>query len=169
MALKDRMRRSPRITRMVFNLWPCIRGTGGRVTYIAPDWSELRVKLPLNWRTRNYVGTIFGGSLYASVDPFLMLMLIERLGRDYVVWDKAASIRFRKPGTRTLHATFVVDDAELADIKAEVDSAGGTLDRTWTLDLVDADGTVYASVEKVLYIATKDADRARRARRTEPT
>jgi acyl-coenzyme A thioesterase PaaI-like protein len=169
MALKDSMRRSPRITRMVFNLWPCIRGTGGRVTYIAPDWSELQVKLPLNWRTRNYVGTIFGGSLYASVDPFLMLMLIERLGRDYVVWDKAASIRFRKPGTSTLHATFTVDDDQVADIRAEVDAAGGTLDRSWTVDLVDVDGVVHASVEKVLYIATKDADRARRARRTAAT
>ncbi len=169
MGLKDSMRRSPRITRMVFNQWPCIRGTGARVSYIAPDWSELRVKLPLNWRTRNYVGTIFGGSLYASVDPFLMLMLIERLGRDYVVWDKAATIRFRKPGTSTLTATFSIDDDEVADIRTAVDSAGGTLDRTWQVDLVDADGVVHASVEKVLYIATKDADRARRARREATT
>lgn len=165
MALKDSMRRSPRITRMVFNLWPCIRGTGGRVTYIAPDWSELRVKLPLNWRTRNYVGTIFGGSLYAAVDPYLMLMLIERLGREYVVWDKAASTRFRKPGTTTLRATFSVSDDDVADIKAAVEEAGGTLDRTWQVDLVDVEGVVHASVEKVLYIATKDADRARRAKR----
>ena len=168
MALKDSMQRSPRITRMVFNLWPCIRGTGGRVTHIAPDWSELRVKLPLNWRTRNYVGTIFGGSLYSAVDPFLMLMLIERLGRDYVVWDKSASIRFRKPGTSTLHATFTVDDAEVADLRAAVDAAG-SLDRTWQVDLVDSEGVVHASVEKVLYIATKDADRARRARREATT
>ena len=169
MGLMDSLRRSPRITRMVFNLWPCIRGTGARVTYIAPDWSELRVKLPLSWRTRNYVGTIFGGSLYASVDPFLMLMLLERLGPGYVVWDKAATIRFRTPGRSTLRATFRVDDAEVADIRAAVDAAGGTLDRTWQVDLVDADGVVHAEVEKVLYIATKDADRARRARREAAT
>jgi acyl-coenzyme A thioesterase PaaI-like protein len=165
MGLKDGMRRSPRITRLVFNLWPCIRGTGARVTHIAPDWSELRVRLPLTWRTRNYVGTIFGGSLYASVDPFLMLMLIERLGPGYVVWDKSASIRFRRPGRSTLTATFRLPDAEVAEIRAAVADAGGSLDRTWRVDLVDAEGVVHASVEKVIYIATTDADRARRARR----
>lgn len=165
MGILTRTRRSPRLTRMVFNLWPCIRGTGGRVTHISPDWSELTVRLPLSWRTRNYVGTVFGGSLYAAFDPFLMLMLMERLGRDYVVWDKAASIRFRRPGTRTLHATFRIDDDELAAIRAAVDEAGGAVDRTWTVDVVDDDGTTYATIEKVLYVATKAADRARRARR----
>ena len=144
MGLKDSMQRSPCLTRVAFNLWPCIRGTGGRVTYIAPGWSELSVKPPLSWRTRNCVGTIFGGSLYSAVDPFLMLMLIERLGRDYVVWDEAASIRFREPGTSTLHATFGIG-----------------------IDDADADGVVHASVEKVLYIATKDTHRVRRARTTE--
>lgn len=163
MSLHARIRRSPRLTRFFFNLWPCIRGTGVRVEYIANDWSELRVRLPLNWRTRNYVGTIFGGSLYGAVDPFYMLMLLQRLGRDYVVWDKAATVRFRRPGTQTLRATFHLSDEEVTEIRSAVDEAGGTLDRTWTVDLVDPDGAVCASVEKVIYVATKDADRARRA------
>lgn len=162
MSLRVRMRRSTRLTRFVFNLWPCVRGSGGRVTHIAPDWSELRVRLPLSWRTRNYVNTIFGGSLYASVDPYFMLMLLERLGSDYVVWDKAASIRFRRPGRSTLTATFRIDDAEVADIRAAVADEGGSIDRTYTVDLVDKDGVVHASVDKVLYIATKEFDRARR-------
>ncbi|HEY3270721.1 MAG TPA: DUF4442 domain-containing protein, partial [Geothrix sp.] len=69
-----------RLFRWAFNVWPCFRGTGARVAFIASDWSEVRIRLPLSWRTRNYVGTIFGGSLYAGVDPFYMLMLIHRLG-----------------------------------------------------------------------------------------
>jgi acyl-coenzyme A thioesterase PaaI-like protein len=164
-SLRDRILASPRTARIAFNAWPCIRGTGARVEHIAPDWSELRVRLPLKLRTRNYVGTIFGGSMYGAVDPFLMLMLIKRLGPGYVVWDKAATIRFRRPGTRTLSVTFHVTDAELEEIRREVDEAGGTLDRTWTIELVDPDGAVCASVDKVLYVATKDADRARRAAR----
>jgi hypothetical protein len=52
-----------------FNFFPAFRGTGARITYIAGDYREMRVELPLNWRTRNYVGTIFGGSLYGAVDP----------------------------------------------------------------------------------------------------
>lgn len=163
MRLRDRMRRSPRLTRVMFNLWPCIRGTGGRVAYIAPDWSEVRIRLPLNWRTRNYVGTIFGGSLYAAVDPFLMLMLLERLGPGHVVWDKAASVRFVRPGTRTLHATCRIDDAELAAVRTALEQGKGQLDRTYGIELVDDDGVVYARIEKVVYVATKEAHAVRRS------
>ena len=88
--------------RWLFNLLPAYRGTGGRVTYIASDFREVRVKLPLSWRTRNYVGTIYGGSLYGAVDGVYMVMLIRILGPEYIVWDKAATIRFRKPGRSTL-------------------------------------------------------------------
>src|SRR5260370_31069378 len=94
--------------RWKLNLFPAYRGTGARATYIADDFAEVRVKLPLSWRTRTLVGTIFGGSLYAAVDPVYMIMLIHLLGREYVVWDKAATIRFRKPGRSTLTATFKI-------------------------------------------------------------
>ena len=106
-----------RLFRWGFNLWPCFRGTGARVAFIASDWREVRVRLPLSWRTRNYVGTIFGGSLYAAVDPFFMIMLMKNLGPGFVVWDKAAAIRFRKPGRDTLSATFRLDEAELTEIR----------------------------------------------------
>src|SRR5512145_941822 len=95
-----------RVQRFGFNLFPAYRGTGGRVTYIAHDWREVRVEIPLSRRTRNYVGTIFGGSMYGAVDPIYMLMLIRCLGADYVVWDKAATIRFLRPGRSTLRANF---------------------------------------------------------------
>ncbi len=143
-----------RILRWKFNLFPAYRGTGARVTYIASDFREIRVRLPLSWRTRNYVGTIFGGSLYASVDPMYMIMLIQLLGAQYVVWDKAASIRFRKPGRTTLTATFRIDDAELDAIRAAT-ASGEPIDRTYTVDLVDRDGVVHASVEKIVYIRRK--------------
>ena len=142
-----------------------MRGMGGRVTYIAPDWSEIRVRLRLKLRTRNYVGTIFGGSLYGSVDPYYMLMLMQRLGDDYVVWDKAATIQFKRPAHRTVYATFRISDDDLADI-AQSAAERGELDRTFVVDLVDQDGVRYATVEKVLYIATREAYVARaRARK----
>src|SRR5215475_5393241 len=100
--------------RWMFNLFPAYRGTGGRVTYIAADFREVRVKLPLSWRTRNYVGTIFGGSLYGAVDPVYMIMLIRILGPGWTVWDKAATIHFRRPGRETLFARFVLGDEEIA-------------------------------------------------------
>jgi hypothetical protein len=159
------VRRLPHpLVRHMFNLWPAIRGSGARVEHVAPDWSELRVRLPRSWRTRNYVGTTFGGSMYAAVDPFQMLLLIRRLGPAYVVWDKSATIRFRRPGRTTLRATFRLDDAELAELRAALD-AQGQLDRTWTIDLVDDDGVVHASVDKVVYLATAEAHAARQAAR----
>jgi acyl-coenzyme A thioesterase PaaI-like protein len=145
-----------RLFRWWFNFFPAYRGTGGRITYIADDWREVRVKLPLNWRTRNYVGTTFGGSLYGAVDPFYMLMLIKSLGPDYVVWDKAASIRFKKPGRGKLYARFLLTEEELAAVKAALREAG-SIDRTYNVELKDADGVVHASVEKIIYIARKDA------------
>jgi hypothetical protein len=124
------------------------------VVFIASDWSEVRVRLPLSWRTRNYVGTIFGGSLYAGVDPFYMLMLMHRLGPHYVVWDKAASIRFRKPGRSTLSASFQVDEAEVAEIRRLLQEQP-KVDRTYSVELCDAQGVVHAEVQKVIHISLR--------------
>lgn len=140
--------------RWMFNLFPAYRGSGARVTYIAADFREARVRLPLTWRSRNYVGTIFGGSMYAAVDPLYMILLLRCLGRDYVVWDKAASIRFRKPGRTTLYATFRLAEGELDEIRS-LTSTGDAVNRTYNVDLTDAEGIVYASVEKIIYVRRK--------------
>ena len=81
-----------RIMRWGFNLFPALRRTGGRITYISSDLKQVRLKVPLNWRTRNYVGTIFGGCMYGAVDPVYMVMFIKLLGSGYIVWDKSATI-----------------------------------------------------------------------------
>lgn len=140
--------------RWAFNLFPAYRGSGGRVIYIAADWKEVRIKLPLNWRTRNYVGTIYGGSIYAAIDPIYMLMLMKILGPDYIVWDKAAKVRFRKPGRETLYAEFLLSDDEIAEIKRLAESER-SIDRIYDLELRDKNGVVHAEIEKTLYIARK--------------
>ncbi|HTR02177.1 MAG TPA: DUF4442 domain-containing protein [Thermoanaerobaculia bacterium] len=137
--------------RRALNFFPAWRGTGGRVTYIASDWREIRVRLPLNWRTRNYVGTIFGGSLYGAADPWYMILLIKALGPGYTVWDKAATIRFKKPGRGTLHASFVLTDAELVAIRAALETSD-RVERVYVVELADAAGVVHATVEKTLHI-----------------
>jgi hypothetical protein len=139
-----------------FNFFPAYRGTGARVTYIAGDWREVRIKVPLSWRTRNYVGTIYGGSMYGAVDPIYMVMLINILGPEYVVWDKAASIRFKKPGISTLSAKFVITDEEIHVIKAALAHAH-SVERIYLVELVDAEGVIHASIEKTLYIRKKDS------------
>ena len=142
-----------RLLRWKFNLFPAYRGTGARITYIASDFREVRVRLPLSWRSRNYVGTIFGGSLYGAVDPIYMIMLIKLLGPDYIVWDKAAEIRFLKPGRRTLYATFRIDDEELQSIRKATEN--GPADRTYNVELVDGGSISHVSVTKTIYVRRK--------------
>lgn len=144
-----------KISRWGFNFFPAYRGTGAWITYIAGDWREVRIKLPLNWRTRNYVGTIYGGSMYGAADPIYMLMLIKVLGQEYVVWDKAASIRFKKPGTHALSAKFVLTEEEISVIKDALSSAP-SVERIYLVELVDAEGVVHASIEKTVYIRKKE-------------
>lgn len=143
-----------RLKRWGFNWFPAYRGTGARITYIADDFSEVRVRLPLSWRTRNYVGTIYGGSMYGAVDPLYMVMLIHLLGPGYVVWDKSASIRFLKPGRTTLFARFLIPPEEVRAIAAALETEH-SVDRTYAVELVDQEGVPHARVEKVLYVRKK--------------
>ena len=148
-----------RIDRIRLNFFPAYRGTGARVVYIAEDYREVRVKIPLSWRTRNYVGTIYGGSIYAGIDPIYMLMLMKNLGLDFVVWDKAAKIRFKRPGRETLFGDFLLTEEELSEIKTLLETEK-SVDRTYPVKLADASGKVHAEIEKTLYIA-KNAKRRR--------
>ncbi len=137
-----------------FRLFPAYRGTGGRVTYISADWHDVNVKIPLSWRTRNYVGTIYGGSIYGAVDPIYMLMLIKILGPEYVVWDKAAKIRFKKPGKDTLYAEFHLPDTEIEEIKRLAETQD-SVNRVYELELKDKNSVVHAFIEKTLYISKR--------------
>ncbi len=145
-----------RLHRWYFNFFPAFRGTGARITYVADDFREIRIRLPLSWRTRNYVGTIYGGSMYASVDPVYMVMLIRNLGSGYEVWDKAATIRFRKPGRTTLYARMAIDQQELDDIATALEAEPST-ERVYDIDLIDDIGVAHASVRKTIFIRKRVA------------
>ncbi|MBI3593864.1 MAG: DUF4442 domain-containing protein [Nitrospirae bacterium] len=140
-----------KITRWGFNCFPAYFFSGARITYIAHDFKEVQIKIPLTWRTRNYVGTLFGGSLYASVDPIYMIMLIKILGKEYIVWDKSAMIHFKKPGRSVLFARFLLQEDELQEIR-RLSSQNHSIDRVYSVELVDKEGVVHASVEKVVYV-----------------
>ncbi|BDS15113.1 DUF4442 domain-containing protein [Aureispira anguillae] len=143
-----------RLYGMVLNLFPTYRRTGGRAFFIAEDLSDVHIRLKLGWGTRNYVGTMFGGSMASAADPIYMIQLIRILGNDYVVWDKSASIRFRRPGNQTLYSRFLITDELLAEIRQRVVNEQ-EIDLDLTSDWVDKDGTVYATVTKTLYVADK--------------
>jgi acyl-coenzyme A thioesterase PaaI-like protein len=143
-----------RLMRWKFNLYPVYRRTGARITYMSHDLREVRIKLPLTWKTRNYVGTIFGGSMYAAVDPLYMVMLINILGPEYIVWDKAASIKFKQPGRSTLRAEIKITKIETDYIRKALKEQN-KLDRTYQIELVDEEGNICAVVEKIIHFKKK--------------
>ncbi len=143
------------MVRMGFNFHPAFRGTGGRVVHVAPDLRHIRIRLPLSWRTRNIVGSLYGGSLFAITDGAHPMMLMAALGEGYIVWDKAASIRYKKPGYTTLYADFVLGVEELADIRAAL-AENPELERTFLVELKDEQGLVHTVVERTVYIAEKN-------------
>ena len=140
----------------MFNAWPCYWGTGGSVTFISRDWRDATVRLGLTVRTRNYVGTIFGGSLYGAADPIYMLLLIKILGPGYIVWDRSASIRFKRPGRGRLEARFHLSEDEIAAIR-ELTASEKSVDRMYTVEFKDREGLVCASIEKTVYIRRAQA------------
>lgn len=144
-------RKRRRLLLKLVNLWPPYLGAGIRVTRIAEDLRSYEVRMKLRWYNRNYVGTHYGGSLYSMCDPFFMLILIEGLGRGYEVWDKAASIRFRRPGRGTVSARFHVPEEEIEAIRREADERGKAEPR-FTAEVLDEAGEVVAEVEKLLHV-----------------
>jgi acyl-coenzyme A thioesterase PaaI-like protein len=140
---------------MLMNLWPPFLGAGIRVKRLTPDWTEIDVEMKLRWWNRNYVGTHYGGSLYSMADPFFMLMLIQNLGKDYIVWDKSASIRFKKPGRGTVSASFRLAEEQVREIKQALGSEE-KIERVFTVEVKDESGLVIAQVEKLLHIRRKE-------------
>jgi acyl-coenzyme A thioesterase PaaI-like protein len=140
--------------RILFNWWPPFRGAGIRVLRIAPDFSDATVELRMRLLNRNYVGTHFGGSLFAMADPFFMILMMKRLGPEYIVWDKAGSVRFIKPARGTVTAHFEMPEVEVDAARART-ADGAKYEPVFRARIVDGTGETVAEVEKTLYIRKK--------------
>lgn len=141
-----------RLLEKLINLYPPMLGAGIRSRTI-DEWT-VEVEMKLTAMNRNIVGVHFGGSLYAMCDPWFMLILMRQLGRDFIVWDKAAGIQFKKPGKGTVRARFHIPPERVEQIRADA-NAQGKIEPTFTVDVVDTDGQVIAQVEKLLYVRSK--------------
>ncbi|MGB8580219.1 MAG: DUF4442 domain-containing protein [Candidatus Sulfotelmatobacter sp.] len=143
--------KSSHALRRWINLWPPFLGAGIRVKRISPDMKSVDVEMKLRSWNANYVGTHFGGSLFAMTDAFYMLMLMANLGDEYIVWDKAASIRYRKPGKGTVRAEFRLSDSQIEDIREKLKTLP-KYEPVFSVQVQDGAGVVIAEVEKVLHV-----------------
>ena len=142
------------VMRRLINLWPPFLFSGIACTRLSADYREADVRLRMRWYNRNYVGTHFGGSLFAMTDPWYMLLLLKRLGSDYRVWDRHAAIEFIAPGRGTVRAQFRLDDATLDEI-VEKTAGGEKYLPEFTINVVDERGELVARVRKTLYVRRK--------------
>jgi len=140
--------------RWLVNLAPAYRRCGARVTHISDDYRLVNIKLDLNWKTRNHLNMIWGGSLYSALDPIYGVMLHKILGPDYYVVDKSANIHFKRPAKDTVYGEFKIDSGEIEAIKEQC-ALHKKIDRVYHLALTDQYGKVHVSCEKVLHIRLK--------------
>jgi acyl-coenzyme A thioesterase PaaI-like protein len=130
------------------------RRTTAKLIEVSDDLHKVVISLNLNWRNRNYAGSIFGGSMLAATDPIYMIQLIEILGENYVVWDKSVEARYRKPAKSKIFGEFIFTPQEIENIKQEV-AHKNEIDILKTMHLMDAKQNKIATFNKTLYIADK--------------
>lgn len=148
-----------------FNLAPMYRRSTAKIIDVTDDLLKVRMKLPISYKNRNYVGSIFGGSMFSAVDPIPMVQLINLLDNEYVVWDKSAEIFFKAPAREDLYGDFEYSHQELGEIKATI-AEKNEMEIVKTTQLTDKDRTkVFCEVKKTIYIASKEHYKAKRQRR----
>ena len=137
-----------------FNWSPMYRRTTAKLVEVSDDLHYVKIRLKLNWKNRNYAGSIFGGSMLSATDPIYMIQLIQILGNDYVVWDKAVTAKYKRPGKGTIYGEFVFTPEEIKDIKQQVKTKQ-QVDLEKTMQLVNAKAEVVAEFSKTIYVAEK--------------
>jgi len=152
MSLK--LRYAGLMMRYGINFWGPFVGAGIKVVSVNADFTRIEVALREKFYNRNIVGVHFGGSLYAMCDPFFMGILLHHLGQDFIVWDKGANIKFKKPGKGTVTAIFEISAAEINRLKMEA-SKNPKVEPVFKTSIRDQNGVIVAEVEKTLYIKSK--------------
>ncbi|MCG8563638.1 MAG: DUF4442 domain-containing protein [Desulfobacterales bacterium] len=149
-----KMKLTPGLIKWGLNIYGPFVGAGIKMEEISQDWRSARVSMKLRWYNRNIMGGHFGGSLYAMVDPQLMVMVMECMGKEYRVWDQAARIEFVKPGKGKVTAHLTITDQDLDEIRTQT-ADGAKYLHTFPVDIFDEEQEVVARVEKVIYIRKK--------------
>ena len=150
-----------------FNLSPMYRRSTGRIVHVSPDLLCVKIKLPINYKNRNYVNSIFGGSMFSAVDPIPMVQLINLLGDEYVVWDKSAEVHFKRPAREILFASFEFTPAELEEIKRRIKKEN-EIEIIKSTVLTDKDANKeYCQIDKRIYVADKAYFKSKRSKTSE--
>lgn len=137
------------------NLSPMYRRTTAKIIEVSDDLHYVKIKISLNHKNRNYAGSIFGGSLFAATDPIYLIQLLQILGDDYVVWDKAACIKYKRPARETIYGEFIFSAEDIKRIKDDLENQN-EIDIVKTMHLINNKSKIFAEVTKTVYVAKKE-------------
>ncbi len=161
--LLEKLFKKSTIYKYGFNLSPMYRRSTGRIISVTDNLFVVKIKIPISYKNKNYVGSVFGGSLFSATDPIFMIQLLQILGDQYVVWDKSASIKFKKPVRENAYVDFVLTPEEIAQIKQDV-IAKREIDLNKEINITNKEATiVFATVSKTIYIADKEYYKEKRS------
>jgi hypothetical protein len=141
--------------RVMFNISPMYRRSCGRIVFVSKDLHVVKIKITLTYKNKNYVGSMFGGSLFAATDPIYMIQLMQILGKNYVVWDKATEIKFKQPVYKNAFAVFEFTSDEIEDIIDKV-ATENEVNYTKKLFITDESNLIYSELDKTIYISSKE-------------
>ncbi len=150
--------------KMMFNISPMYRRSCGKIFFVSDDLHVVKIKIPLTYKNKNYVGSMFGGSLFSATDPIYMIQLMQILGKEYVVWDKSTEIRFKRPVYANAFVTFEFTKEEIAEIK-ELVNEKQEIDVVKQLNISNGKDIVFTTLDKTIYISTKAFYKQKRAKR----
>ena len=166
-TIQEKIFKKSTVFKYGFNLSPMYRRSTGRLTYVSNDIQQVDIKIPLSYKNRNYVGSVFGGSLFSATDPIYMIQLLNILDENYVVWDKHASIRFRRPVKQDAYVNFVITDEDLENIKKDV-AEHKEIDFKKVIQITNKQkDIVFAEVTKIIYVADKEYYKEKRRKRSQ--
>ena len=148
----------------LFNLSPMYRRSCGKILTVSEDLHQVNIVIRLSYRNKNYVGSMFGGSLFAATDPIYMIQLMQILGKEYVVWDKATEIKFKKPVYQNAFVKFEFTTDEIQYIKQRVE-AEKEIDLVKQLVITDRNEKIYTEISKTIYISSKTYYKEKRAKK----
>ena len=140
------------------------RRSTGKIIKVSDDLLEVKIRIKLSYKNSNYVGSIFGGSLFSATDPIFMIQLLNILNTNYVVWDKAATIKFKRPARETCFVDFIFTLDEIEQIKKDV-AEKKEIDLIKNIQLTNKyKSVVFAEVSKTIYVANKQYYKEKRKR-----
>ncbi len=137
------------------NWSPMYRRSTGKIIYMSKDSSHSLSRIKISWKNRNYMNSIYGGSIFSAVDPIPMMQLIQLLGKEYVVWDKSAEVFFKRPAREDLYFEIIFTIEEIKAIQETI-SKENEMTFSKCIALTDKkQETIYCEIEKRIYIADK--------------